>query len=204
MSRRSRALSILLALAPSALVLAGCGGASDGAAPHAGGSDLPQEKCTTHPEVTKDGFTVPGSVLCLGTTATVPYRDTSNQPILRAKLTVTAVEESTDASFAPSALPDGFKGGTVWVVRYQSTMDGHAEMPTAPFAPLSVLWVEGGATSGKMLEQPDDCAPDPSGANGCAWDDVEDGGVVHGAQWVSLDDPRWSMDSPIRWGQGGE
>lgn len=166
-------------------------------------ADRADAPCTTTPEMTDDGYTAPGSNLCLGTTARVPYRPRVGAEPVPVEVTVTRMEPSTDSGFDP-ANPD-LEGLPVWVYRFTVSSETALEGSIDPWEILNGVWTREGGANSMLLVNPGDC-PLPfdlaagDTAEGCKWAAVEHGTEILGVSWVSVADDRYSgIGESVNW-----
>lgn len=178
------------------------GRGSQPAAPRAT-ADRADATCTTSPETTADGYTAPGSDLCLGVTARLPVRPTVDAEPVPVDVTVTAVEASTDTGFDPA--DDDLEGRPVWVYRFTLSTEANLEGTIDPWEILNGLWTTKGGANSVLLLSPDDCLlPRDVGAgstvDGCKWAATEHGTEILGVSWVSVADDRYSrIGESVNW-----
>lgn len=152
----------------------------------------PAIPCSTRPKTADNGYTAPGSVLCLGVTAHLPYYPGKDAKPVTMNVRVTAVEPSRDTNFRPS--DDELAGRAIDVVRYTVSFDGRVDSLAGPWEIVDAVWSRDNGGQGVIGESPDDCVGAPFGADygkaqhGCVWSAVSRDDEVYGAHWASLDD----------------
>ncbi|KRF17084.1 hypothetical protein ASG90_07060 [Nocardioides sp. Soil797] len=187
------------------------------------------QECTTEPELTADGLTEPGSVLCYGTKAIVPARGDGGHG--RIEITTTAVELPTGPE------EEALRG------RFEEELDGRADrMRTIyhrieftvldestpgvldefdPTSLESTVVLADGQPKGFVSIDPDDCtasdveeATEEAADRGtagevvvksCEWSFVPDDAEVIGASYSTLGDADHAEEydpiigEPVRW-----
>ncbi|HVK30411.1 MAG TPA: hypothetical protein VM575_18875 [Nocardioides sp.] len=203
----------------SAVLVAGCDDAPDAGAGDGGPGErpLPREvsesraaaSCTRAPKVTDDGYTAPGSNLCIGATARLPYSSGSDQKPVPVDVTVTSVEPSTDAGFDPSN--EDLEGLPIWVYRFTVSSPTTLDSLVDPWPVIGGMWTADGGGTSVLFVAPDDCVlpidlAAGATAKGCKWAAMDHGSQILGISWVTVDDERysgigesidWKLDDPV-------